>query len=113
MPLYLRPDGILGIAPSPDAGLKDQLANIERLGQNRDRLPSRLLLLDLRGQAQRYGPVENVLLAHHMTEHLQGLRVAVLVDKLVGLGQRTARTRDLDLRAFLHEDEAVEWLLEP
>src|SRR5574343_920621 len=110
MPLYLRPDGIVVITPTPGATMKDQLANIERLGQARDRLPGRLLLLDLRGQDTRYGPIENVVLAHHMAEHLQGLRVAVLVDRLVGLGQRTARTMALDLRAFIHEDEALEWL---
>ena len=100
--------------PSPSSGLRELLAAIEGgMGEMRKRGGPMRVLVDISQLERPPGDVENLILSHHVAQHLRQLeRIAVVVKTRTGQGERVARQLDTNMLVFTAADEARQWLNE-
>ena len=99
--------------PGSAHGLREMLADIEQGQANTMTQGVRRVLVDVTGLAAEPGEVGNLLLSHHVGEHLQHLdRIAIVVKHRTGDGERVAQRLGASMRVFTSAAEAAEWLRE-
>jgi hypothetical protein len=96
-----------------DSDLRSLLGSIE---SGRDRAMtegSKRVLVDLLSVEREPGEIETLLLSHHVGVHLAFLdRIAIVIARRTGLGERVAQHLGVNMRVFTSRTDAITWLEE-